>query len=73
VAPGYSAAERRALAEAVRRGEAPLRCPACGAALAIQPVRPRREVAYVRRRVWLLCPACRRTAALDLPSPPRGS
>ncbi|HEX7089200.1 MAG TPA: hypothetical protein VF192_03635 [Longimicrobiales bacterium] len=68
-AGGYSAAERRALAEAARRGE-PLSCPACGQALASHEVRPRQDVAYVRRRLLLVCPGCKRTAAVDVGPPP---
>jgi len=62
---GYDAAERRALAEAARKGE-PLRCPACGHELARQEVPPRRDVAYVRRRLLLVCTGCKRTAAVDV-------
>lgn len=62
----YGAAERRALEAAVARGE-PLACPACGAALARREVPPRPEVPYVRRRVWLICPSCHRSAAVDVP------
>jgi hypothetical protein len=68
-AGGYSAAERRTLAEAARRGE-PLACPNCGHALASHEVRPRRDVAYVRRRLLLVCPGCKRAAAVDIEPPP---
>ena len=62
----YTPAERRALAEALRKGER-LSCPACGAAVARHDVAPGRELAYVRRRVLLICPSCRRSVALDVP------
>lgn len=65
VSAGYSPAQRRALAEAARKGE-PLRCPECGRELIRDAVRPRRDVSYVRRRLLLVCPGCRRAAAVDL-------
>lgn len=64
MAGSYSAQERRRLADALARGEAPT-CPACGAALARREIAPKRDVPYVRRRVWLICPACKRSAAVD--------
>lgn len=60
----YTAEQRRRLEAAVRAGEAP-RCPACGAVLARRGVPPKRELPYVRRRVWLICPSCKRSAAVD--------
>jgi hypothetical protein len=42
-----------------------LQCPACDTTLSQQRVDPGAAVAYVRRRVLVICPACRRTAALD--------
>lgn len=62
---GYDAAARSVLEEALREG-APLVCPACRVALTRQAVTRSPEVAYVRRRVWVLCPRCRRTAGLDV-------
>jgi len=62
----FDAAERRQLAAALARGE-PLRCPGCGAELTLREVRPGRAVPYVRTRVWVLCPVCRRSSALDRP------
>lgn len=62
---GFDAAQRRELEEALRAGTS-LLCPECGAELTQQRVEPRPEVAYVRRRVWVLCPGCRRTAGLDV-------
>jgi uncharacterized protein with PIN domain len=64
-ASGYTAAERTALARAAARGEA-LLCPVCGAELSRQVIEPRVEVSYVRRRLWLLCPRCRRAASIDI-------
>lgn len=62
----YTAAERRGLEAALRDGR-PLRCPQCDVTLSAQPVEKTPEVSYVRHRVWVLCPSCRRTASLDLP------
>ncbi|MBR9988456.1 MAG: hypothetical protein KFH98_01815 [Gemmatimonadetes bacterium] len=60
----YTASERLALEAALRDG-APLLCPGCAVELSAQPVERSPEVSYVRRRVWVLCPLCRRTASLD--------
>lgn len=61
---GYDAQSRRALEDALGR-EQPLECPYCHVALGMQDVERTPEIAYVRRRVWVLCPQCRRTAGLD--------
>lgn len=61
---GFDAAARRQLEKALRDG-APLLCPSCAVELSRQGVAHNPEVAYVRRRVWVLCPVCRRTAGLD--------
>lgn len=61
---GFDAAARRTLESALRSGER-LRCPVCDVALTLQTVEPQRSVSYVRRRLWVLCPSCRRTASLD--------
>ncbi len=63
----FSGAERRALAAALAE-DRPLVCPACGGDVTRQPVLRPEGVAYVRRRVWLLCTACRRAGAVDLPA-----
>jgi hypothetical protein len=61
---GYTAAEARALAEALRCGERPV-CPRCGAPLDERSIPPRGDVSYVRERVWLVCPACHGNAVLE--------
>lgn len=66
--PSFSADERRRLARAVAEG-VELTCPACGGEVNQQPVPRPEEVAYVRKRVWLLCVACKRSGAVDLPNP----
>ena len=65
--PSFTAAERRTLARALAAGE-DLVCPACGGQVNRQSVPRPEEVAYVRRRVWLLCTACKRSGAVDKPT-----
>ena len=60
----FSPEEARALAEAVRSGRA-TKCPRCGILLDERPVPPRGDVSYVRDRIWLVCPSCRRTTVLE--------
>lgn len=60
----YTPAEVASLAGALLRGEG-LACPRCGSALDRREVPARRDVSYVRDRVWVVCPACRGTAVLD--------
>jgi len=62
---GFDAAARRTFEAALRTGEVP-RCPFCDVELSRQEVARTQEVAYVRHRVWLLCPTCRRSASVDL-------
>ncbi|MDX1674657.1 MAG: hypothetical protein R3314_07685 [Longimicrobiales bacterium] len=69
--PSFTAEERRVLAAALAGG-APLECPACGGDLSRREVSRPREVSYVRHRVWLLCPECHRSGAIDLPPDPTG-
>lgn len=63
--PGYTGAERKRLAAALAAGSEP-RCPACREAVSVREVPRPEEVSYVRRRVWVLCPSCRRTGAVDV-------
>ena len=60
----FSAHEVRALFAALD-GDRPLRCPRCSTPLDRHPVPPRRDVSYVRDRVWLVCPGCQATGVLD--------
>jgi uncharacterized protein with PIN domain len=62
---GYTAEQRRAIAAALDADTA-APCPVCGAELTRQRVEPLPAVPYVRRRVWVLCPRCRRTASVDV-------
>lgn len=60
----YSAEEARALAAALDGGR-PLLCPRCATPLDRRPVPTRRDVPYVRDRIWLVCPRCHSTGVLD--------
>lgn len=65
----FTAAERAALARSLAEGGDP-DCPACGTRLSQRPVPVSKQVSYVRRRVWLLCPGCTRTGAVDIREDP---
>jgi len=45
----------------------PPACPTCSTPLLSRPIPPREDVAYVRHRIWLLCPHCQRSALLENP------
>jgi len=60
----FDAADEDALARALRAGSE-VTCPRCGTAVDVWPVPPREDVSYVRDRVRLVCPSCRRTAVLE--------
>ncbi|MGQ0562951.1 MAG: hypothetical protein ACT443_13890 [Gemmatimonadota bacterium] len=60
----YTRAQRLELERAVRERREPL-CPVCGVRMNQQPVVPAANVPYVRHRVWLLCPQCRRGVSVD--------
>lgn len=60
----YDAEEERRILATVResgRGT----CPDCGVVMDERSVPPRQDVSYVRRRIVLTCPSCRRSLALD--------
>jgi hypothetical protein len=61
----YSREQRGEIERSVRAGRS-ADCPACGERLVESHVPLRRDVAYVRRRMLLLCPGCRRSASVDL-------
>lgn len=48
----------------------PSMCPICSVPLLSRPISPRKDVAYVRRRHWLLCPRCQRSALVETHSNP---
>jgi ribosomal protein S27AE len=60
----YTDEETRTLLHDFLEGRS-LLCPRCGVPMDARPVHPRRDVSYVRDRLWLVCPRCRRTAVLD--------
>ena len=61
----YTREERHALEEALRSDK--LECPACGGRLSAQDVPVPPGVSYVRRRVWIVCLDCKRSASIDRP------
>ena len=62
----YTPAEQQALREAVAAGRAPA-CPRDGAPLTSRPIGGGSfGLGYARRREWLLCPVCRRSAIFDV-------
>jgi hypothetical protein len=64
----YTREERHTLERALASG-APLTCPACHAAVSAQPVPTPPDVSYVRHRVWVICPQCKRSASIDSDKP----
>ncbi|MEA3245051.1 MAG: hypothetical protein U9Q74_02720 [Gemmatimonadota bacterium] len=62
----FTAEELRAMRAALARGEAP-RCPRCDAAMTEREIGGGSfGLGYARRREWLICPQCRRSALFDL-------
>jgi len=59
-----SPTEEKAIQEELKEGGAS--CPRCRVALKTTPIRPRGDVAYVRKRVLLECDRCGLRAALDM-------
>lgn len=64
----YAADEERELRGSFRAGE-PLHCPVCRVRLDERAVPPRRDVSYVRDRLWVTCPSCHRGLVLDRRQP----
>jgi hypothetical protein len=62
----YDAAEERALREAyAAAGRAT--CPRCGVAMTVRHIGGGSfGLGYARRREWLICPSCRRSAIFDV-------
>jgi hypothetical protein len=60
----FAAEEERTLRVAFR-SNSELLCPICDVALDRRPVPPRSDVSYVRDRLWVTCPRCRRALVLD--------
>jgi hypothetical protein len=61
---GYTREQRHILGESARAGE-PLDCPICATELAQREVEPSPLLPYVRRRLLLICPTCRRSAVVE--------
>ena len=62
----YDPEEQRLIREAVTAGRAPT-CPRCGVALTSRPIGGGSfGLGYARRREWLICPSCRRSAIFDV-------
>jgi hypothetical protein len=62
----YDADEQRAIREAATAGRTPL-CPRCGVALTSRAIGGGSfGLGYARRREWLICPSCRRSAIFDV-------
>ena len=59
----FTMKERQALGRRLAQGLTD--CPRCGGPLERHEVPPRRDLAYVRHRVWFLCSLCRSSAVLD--------
>ena len=62
----YDADEQRAIRDAVASGAMPA-CPRCGVAMSARAIGGGSfGLGYARRREWLICPRCRRSAIFDL-------
>lgn len=62
----YDATEQRAMRDLLARGEMPA-CPRCGVAMTERPIGGGSfGLGYARRREWLICPSCRRSALFDI-------
>lgn len=62
----YDADEQRSIRDAIAKGETP-HCPRCGLAMTARPIGGGSfGLGYARRREWLICPGCRRSAIFDI-------
>ena len=62
----YTADEQRVIRDAVAAGT-PATCPRCGATMSARRIGGGSfGLGYARRREWLICPTCRRSALFDL-------
>jgi hypothetical protein len=62
----FTPAEQRALREATRGGAVP-QCPRCGVAMTERGIGGGSfGLGYARKREWLICPRCRRSALFDV-------
>ncbi|MDQ8164594.1 MAG: hypothetical protein P3A28_02400 [Gemmatimonadota bacterium] len=64
--PAYTAAEQRAMRATIRDGAMPS-CPRCDVAMTERPIGGGSfGLGYARKREWLICPKCRRSALFDV-------
>ena len=62
----YEPDEQRTIRETVAAGRVP-ECPRCRVALTSRPIGGGSfGLGYARRREWLICPSCRRSAIFDV-------
>lgn len=62
----YDAEEQRVIREAVSGGSMP-ECPRCGVSMTRRSIGGGSfGLGYARRREWLICPSCHRSAIFDL-------
>ena len=62
----FDAAEQRSMRQQYARGEAPV-CPRCGVLMTERRIGGGSfGLGYARRREWLICPQCRRSALFDV-------
>ena len=62
----YDLDEQRKLREQVARGEPPM-CPRCSVQMSERSVGGGSfGLGYARKREWLICPSCRRSALFDV-------
>jgi hypothetical protein len=62
----YALVEQRAIRDALARGADP-QCPRCNVAMTSRPIGGGSfGLGYARRREWLICPRCRRSAIFDV-------
>lgn len=65
-APQFDPAEQHAMRDAFSRGETPV-CPRCQVAMTARPIGGGSfGLGYARKREWLICPKCRRSALFDV-------
>jgi hypothetical protein len=62
----YTAEEQQRIRASLSAGEAP-ECPRCAVTLTTRPIGGGSfGLGYARRRDWLICPRCRRSAIFDV-------
>lgn len=62
----FTEEEQRTLRETVAAGRDPI-CPRCGVKMTTRPVGGGSfGLGYARKREWLICPRCRRSAIFDV-------